>query len=145
MDILAARLRAARKAKGLTQRELAKRVGMDQGHISHLENDGKGVSTEKLQALARVLDVSVSHLLGEDLQEAPTEGGMQEQLCGNRNAPRGLRDLAQDDALTKTLNITEQEWQALASIALPNDVTKDGYVQLLVTLRAITPAHWRAA
>lgn len=31
-----------------------------------------------------------------------------------------------------------QEWDALASVNLPDEVTKDGYVQLLITIRAIS-------
>ncbi len=140
MDIFAARLKSARKAKGMTQRELAARVGMDQGHISRLEHGGKGASMEHIQALARELGVAVSHLLGEDAGShdmASRPSGLRGKLLSDYSAPAGLRDLASDSALADALKISEPEWRALASLDLPGEVRKDGYVQLLITIRAV--------
>jgi transcriptional regulator with XRE-family HTH domain len=141
MDIFPARLKAARKAKGYTQRQLAGLVGMDQGHISRLESGGKGVSMEHLQALAKELGVSISHLLGEDVMEESgeyTATGVRATILSNYNAPKGLRDLAGNRDIINALKITDTEWMALNSIQLPNDVSMDGYLQLLVTVRAIS-------
>ena len=127
MDIFAARLKSARKAKGLTQRELAARVGMDQGHISRLEHGGKGASMEHIQALARELGVSVSQLLGEDTgshDTASRPAGLRGELLSDHSAPAGLRDLASDSALADALKISEPEWRALASIDLPGEVKR---------------------
>jgi len=141
MEVFGARLKAARKAKPLIQRHLGKRVGMDQGHLSRLEHGGKNLSTEHLQALARELGVTTSHLLGEDSQERRgtyTAGTLRfAELLQDYDAPVGLRALAFDEALVGALGITEREMEALASIQLPDEATKDGYVQLLVTIRAI--------
>jgi len=52
--------------------------------------------------------------------------------------PKGLRDLAGDDSLIKAMRITAHELRTLASIDLPATVSKDGYVQLLMTLRSIS-------
>jgi len=142
MEIFAARLKAARQAKQLTQRELGTRVGMDQGHISRLEHGGKGLSTEHLQALARELGVTTSYLLGDDNQEESatySSGPMRfANLLTDYEAPAGLRALASDSALVNALGITEREMEALASIKVPGEVTKDGFVQLLVTIRAVS-------
>ncbi len=54
--------------------------------------------------------------------------------------PPGLRDLASDTGLVNNLKIVDIEWRALASIELPGPVTKDGYVNLLFTVRSITGA-----
>jgi len=147
MEIFAARLKSARQAKQLTQRELGARVGMDQGHISRLEHGGKGLSTEHLQALARELGVSTSYLLGEDSQEdgaSYTAGAPRfVNLLQDYEAPAGLRSLASDNALVSALGVTEREMEALASIKLPGEATKDGYVQLLVTIRAIARDDFR--
>ena len=51
---------------------------------------------------------------------------------------QGLRDLAGDDSLIKAMRITAHELRTLASIDLPATVSKDGYVQLLMTLRSIS-------
>ncbi len=141
MDIFPSRLKAARKAKRYTQRELAGLVGMDQGHISRLENGGKGVSMEHMQALARELGVTVSHLLGEDVREdtgAYAATGERAAILSNYDAPQGLRELASNTSLIDTLKITDADWIVLKSIQLPDNVSMDGYMQLLITVRAIT-------
>jgi len=46
--------------------------------------------------------------------------------------------LAADTAVTESLGITPAEWLQLASVNLPRTVTKEGYLQLLITLRAIS-------
>jgi transcriptional regulator with XRE-family HTH domain len=143
MEIFPARLKAARKARRYTQRQLADIVGMDQGHISRLENGGKGVSMEHLQVLAKELGVTISHLLGEDLMEesgiySATITGVRATILSNYNTPQGLRDLASNADLITALKITDGEWMALNSIQLTNDVSMDGYMQLLITVRAIS-------
>ncbi|MES9990553.1 MAG: helix-turn-helix transcriptional regulator [Candidatus Thiodiazotropha sp.] len=141
MDIFPTRLKAARKAKRYTQRELASLVGMDQGHISRLENGGKGVSIEHIQALAKELDVTVSHLLGEEIKDetgAYIATGERATILSNYEAPPGLRELASNDGVIDTLKITDADWVALNSIQLPDGVSMDGYVQLMITVRAIT-------
>jgi transcriptional regulator with XRE-family HTH domain len=141
MDIFPARLKAARKARRYTQRQLASLVDMDQGHISRLENGGKGVSMDHLQALARELGVTISHLLGEDVREESGEyaaTGVRATILSDPDSPRGLRNLASNPELINTLRITDGEWTALNSIRLPADVSMEGYLQLLITVRAIT-------
>jgi transcriptional regulator with XRE-family HTH domain len=141
MDLFPTRLKAARKAKRYTQRKLATLVDMDQGHISRLENGGKGVSIEHIQALARELGVSVSHLLGEEIRDESgtyETTGERTTILSRDDAPQGLRELANNQGLIDTLKITEADWIALKSIQLPDKVTMDGYVQLLITIRAVT-------
>lgn len=140
MDIFPARLKAARKARNLTQRDLAGLVNMDQGHISRLENGGKGVSMEHLQTLSKELGVSISHLLGEDIKEQTASydvTGERATILSNYNAAQGLRDLASNVELISALKVSEEEWKTLNSIQLPNGISMDGYVQLLITIRAI--------
>ena len=141
MDIFPARLKAARKAKNLTQRDLAVHVNMDQGHISRLENGGKGVYMEHLQALAKELGVSISHLLGEDIKEDTAvydATGQRAKILSNYNASQGLRDLASNVELISALKVSDEEWKTLNSIQLPNGISMDGYVQLIITIRAIS-------
>ena len=49
-----------------------------------------------------------------------------------------LRLRVNDRDLANALRITEDEWKSLGSIKLPAAVSKDGYVQLLITIRAIS-------
>lgn len=52
-------LKAARQTKGLSQRALAEKVGVPQGHISKIENGGVDLQTSSLIELARALDLEV--------------------------------------------------------------------------------------
>lgn len=58
------RLVQIRKAKGLTQVELGKRIGVSQRIIHHYENKAEYPPTQKLIELAQALDMSVDDLLG---------------------------------------------------------------------------------
>lgn len=136
---LSTRLRAARQAAALTQTELAKRIGSDQAIISRLERGESMGTPDVLRAIGKELKVTVTYLLGEDTSDhavRPTR----EAIASDRKMPKGLRDLATDDALMKAMKITARELRALASIELPGSANKDGYVQLLVAIRAVTRA-----
>jgi transcriptional regulator with XRE-family HTH domain len=140
MDKIAPHLKALRERKGLTQAGLGKLVGLDQTHISRLENGTKGVSNEKLRAIAEALGVTVSDLLGDAANIVRKEyetGHPARRIIADAKAPPGLVALAGDKALVDALRITPEEWKALRSIELPGAVSKDGYVQLLITIRAI--------
>jgi len=52
-------LKAARKSKGLSQRELGKRSGIPQGHISKIEKNAVDIGLSSLIALARALDLEL--------------------------------------------------------------------------------------
>jgi len=62
-------LRAARKAKGLTQAEVAKAIGLTQNGYSYWENGKSKIDREQLLKLATLFDVSTDYLLGK---ETPT-------------------------------------------------------------------------
>jgi ribosome-binding protein aMBF1 (putative translation factor) len=51
------RLKAARKWRGLSQVELAERVGIGQGYFSEIESGRKAGASETIDAIARALDV----------------------------------------------------------------------------------------
>jgi len=138
MDTIASRIKAARKAKQMNQVELAERVGTDQGHISRIENGAKGASIEVLVAIAHVLGMTISQLVGDDQRSAEKEYGSSHpatKVLKSKTTPSGLRDLAADSALVNALGITEDEWEALRSVKLPGVSSREGYIQLLMTIR----------
>lgn len=137
MDMMPQRIRSARKAKGWSQAELAKRAGTDQAHISRLENGEVGGSIDLITRIARELDVTASHLIGDDIPDYGAEHPAG-RILNDGSAPEGLRALARDSDLVKALNVSSAEWETLASVKLPGEVSRDGYVQLLITLRAIS-------
>jgi len=53
-------LKEARERKGLSQRELAAKSGVPQGHISRIENGAVDLRVSSLIALARVLDMELT-------------------------------------------------------------------------------------
>ena len=52
-----------RKCRGMTQGALAERVGIDQSHLSRIENASIGVSMDLVFAIAETLQVSPEKLL----------------------------------------------------------------------------------
>jgi len=55
-----------RKYRGLTQEQLAERVGMSKGNISQLEQGVQGYSQEGLEALADALQCEPGQILNVD-------------------------------------------------------------------------------
>jgi len=60
LEEIANSLRAARVARGLSQRELSARTGVPQGHISKIENGTVDLRLSSLVELARVLDLELT-------------------------------------------------------------------------------------
>ena len=140
---IGARIRAARKARALAQSQLGKLVGLDQAHISRLESGAYEGSPSQLLAIAQALGVSTAVLFGEEgmiFEDRFAKGAAEaaRRILADEWAPIGLRDLAADLLLVGALQITEAEWESLASLKAVTALHKDGYVQLLLTLRAVT-------
>ncbi|MBK1723831.1 helix-turn-helix domain-containing protein [Thiocystis violacea] len=139
--MLHTRLKSARQAKGLKQKEVSDALGIAQGFVSRLENGDKKPSVEMLARLAELYGVSESYLIGHQLADDQGEySPAAERLLADPGTPAGLRELAADSALLATLEITSAEWLALRSIELPKPAAKSGYVQLLTTIRGISRA-----
>lgn len=67
-EALAWRLRQYREWAGMKQSEAAKVLGLDATAITKIEHNERGVSAMELLALAKAYHVSVSTLLGEEMQ-----------------------------------------------------------------------------
>lgn len=75
---VARRVRAARLARGLTLRELARRLGVSPATVSQLETGKTGMSIGRLSQIATVLDTPVVDLLVEpppDAEPVTVAGG----------------------------------------------------------------------
>lgn len=62
-DVLAANLRRLRKAKGLSQEELAHRAQIDRTYVSALERSVYAAGIDVLDRIAKVLEVTAAELL----------------------------------------------------------------------------------
>ncbi|MDF2680921.1 MAG: transcriptional regulator [Brevibacillus sp.] len=70
--MLSQRLRTARKAKGLTQEELAEHVCTTKGTISNYENNHSTPPNDMLRHLADILNVTTDWLLGRTDDVTPS-------------------------------------------------------------------------
>lgn len=59
---IGSRIKALRKARGLTQVQLAKGIGVDQSTVSDIER-GAGFSADTLQALCEALETSSGYIM----------------------------------------------------------------------------------
>lgn len=68
------RLREARKAKGLTQVEVSRIIGISQNGYSDWETGKNRVDARSLGRLSELYGVTVNYLLGIDENDAPAKG-----------------------------------------------------------------------
>lgn len=66
---LAMKASEIRKARGLSQVELAEQAGVEQPTISRFERGADGITLGVVRQIAKALDVSVAELLDEDRSE----------------------------------------------------------------------------
>lgn len=90
---IARALKKARETKKLSQRELGRKAGVPQGHISRIENGAVDLRISSLIALARVLDLEIElvprkvqpalkSLVRRSAAEALGDGGIPRPLYG---------------------------------------------------------------
>lgn len=66
---LAHQIKRARKQRALTLAALAEQVGMDKGYLSRIERGQKVPSIASLLKIAETLEIPVSHLFGESVDD----------------------------------------------------------------------------
>ena len=69
---LGKRVRKQRQLIGLTQQELADRIGVSTSFVGHVERGTRKASLETLVALSNALGVGVDYLLAGSLEGSPT-------------------------------------------------------------------------
>jgi transcriptional regulator with XRE-family HTH domain len=134
------RLKAARERAGLTQAEVAQRLGVSKALPGHWENGVKTPSLGKIEAVAKLLNVSVSWLMDDSIGKEPSryddrEPASPDSILSDYLSPPGLRDLASNKELIAALDITADEWASLRSLKVPPEFTVHGYVAVLMAIR----------
>ncbi len=81
---LGRRVRKQRQLIGLTQQELAERIGVSTSFVGHVERGTRKASLETLVALSNALGVGVDYLLAGSLQNAPDEENPSVAMDPNR-------------------------------------------------------------
>jgi len=106
MEDLGTRLAQLRKAKGLSQEELARVLHLNQSTIAYYESGKKRPSYEVLQSLAEFFGVSIDYLLGRtddprtlDQITAEAERKIDEALEGDKELMAFWQELKKRDDL----------------------------------------------
>ena len=87
------RIRVLRKEAGWSQAELADKIGVDPGRVSRYESGRITPSADALVRLAESLNVSIDHLLVDDIPRRPLHNA--EDALGDRLAT--ITELGDDD------------------------------------------------
>lgn len=75
------RIAEARKFSGMTQEQLAHRIGFGVKHISEIERGACGIAIGTLMELVTILNVSSDYILfGEEMQNSPLNAKLQKIL-----------------------------------------------------------------
>jgi transcriptional regulator with XRE-family HTH domain len=99
------KLRALRRTKGITQRELAKRVGIDFSYISKLENDRlPPPAADTVVKICKVLSVAPDELLAAT-GKIPSQ--IQQSIGFSPAAIQFLRS-------AQAMELSEAEWRRLS-------------------------------
>jgi transcriptional regulator with XRE-family HTH domain len=99
---LAERIRQLRKEAGLSQAELAGKIGADPGRVSRYEAGRITPSAEALVRIAETLNISIDHLLVDGIPRRPLHAA--QDALGDHLA--AVAELPPDD-LTALLNIID--------------------------------------
>ncbi|MBX5437666.1 MAG: helix-turn-helix transcriptional regulator [Alicyclobacillaceae bacterium] len=108
---LGKRLRQTRLRRGLTQSQLAERLGMTEANLSNYERDRTTPPSERLQQIAEILDVTTDYLLGRtDDPHGYAEylGREDAQLKDGIEFITRARERMSDEAYARFLQISKQ-------------------------------------
>lgn len=100
---LGERIKTLRTEHGWSQGELAEKVGTDARQISRYENSRITPSVDVLCRIAEALDVSLDHLVFEDIPRRPLHTAADEAL-GDRLAGIAELDTPERDILTGVID-----------------------------------------
>ena len=76
-SLIGNRIKAARKAKGLSQSELSELIDRSVGYMSYIETGSTKPSIETLIQIANALDVTIDELLSDNLVASSTVSNTQ--------------------------------------------------------------------
>ncbi len=109
----------ARQQSGLTQIDMAQRLGVTQATYSRIEKGKTSVNEETLERIGKILDVRKEELVIED-KSPEQQATMREQasVLNPRDIPAMLRDLKElvDDGIISEQEFLDKKKQLLARL-----------------------------
>ncbi len=84
---LAERLTLLRKENGLSQLELAEKLGVTRQAVSRWETGASVPSVENLIALRKLYNVSLAYLIGDEEETKPDENMSRQEVRQNKGRP----------------------------------------------------------
>ena len=111
---LADRIQQLRKQKGISQEELADRVGVSRQAVSKWESDGGVPELDTLIAMSRLFHVTIGQLLG--VEELRKSGGGSGEDGGQTQVGTGLHEAQVEAILRRYVEATRAQRQAPPSM-----------------------------
>jgi len=84
--VLGGKVRHYRKLRGMTQEELAEKVGVAPAHIANIERGNKGASVEVLRHICRHLQIGMADVLPGEGDDSDLRERLIAEVTGVMNA-----------------------------------------------------------
>lgn len=88
MNIIGQRIKKLREEKGITQETMAHQLDVTQSNYGRLEKDDRRLNVVKLLKIVRILNVNISYLFNEVLNEA-----QEDETASFSNANKEVYDI----------------------------------------------------
>jgi transcriptional regulator with XRE-family HTH domain len=111
-------LRVRRHELGLTQRELAAKLGVQPAHVAYLELDRRRPSLSLLERIAQALDLNRERLILISHPEARNFFPAHAEVEAPAGEGRAWRDFQRNKALLARHKVTSKELKILSQVAL---------------------------
>lgn len=113
-------IREGRTALGLSQQELAKKVGVQASYIAYIENDRRRPSLPVLRRMAQVLSLNPREMFFLSHPEA--KHLLQEKPPAVKSKDEAWRQFRSNQILLKRYNVTAAELKMLKQVSLLSSV-----------------------
>lgn len=105
---ITSKIKRARKLKGLTQKQLAEKSGLDSKTISHYEADRRIPNTRNLRKLANALDMPISYFIDDEGKQITFKNWLKTYDCGDADFQEDLMEMATDKHIPDEREIDEK-------------------------------------
>ncbi len=124
-SIIATKVRELRQGRGMTQEELARRLGLSQSRLSEIERGAGSFSAEQFIAILRLFNVSTSHFVKspdshDALQNALARGGAEHLQESEGPVPTARHDDLHEVVREALLDGSSRLIASIAPILLRN-------------------------